>query len=68
VNYVEFVRLVHDMRMAQKDFFDRRTQSSLALAKSLEKRVDKVVLQVLGDQIAVEQGQMFPLIQVGRRR
>lgn len=48
------------MRRAQTDFFERRTQSALSLAKDLERRVDREVLQMLGDQIAMEQGALFP--------
>ena len=60
MNYIDFVRLIYDMRRAQTDFFERRTQSALSLAKDLERRVDREVLQVLGDQIAMEQGALFP--------
>lgn len=64
MNYIDFLRLVYDMRNAQKDFFERRTQSALSLAKDLERRVDREVLQVLGDQIAMEQGALFPDVKV----
>jgi hypothetical protein len=55
------------MRRAQRDFFDRRTQSALALAKDLERRVDREVLQMIGDQIAMEQGTLFPDVKVVAR-
>jgi tetrahydromethanopterin S-methyltransferase subunit G len=54
---------VHEMRSAQKDYFDRRTQSALYRAKDLEKRVDREVLQMIGDQIALEQGTLFGGVQ-----
>lgn len=67
MNYINFIRLVYDMRRAQRDFFDRRTQSALALAKDLERRVDREVLQMIGDQIAMEQGTLFPDVKVVAR-
>ena len=60
MTFMEFVRVVYEMRGAQKDYFDRRTQSALYRAKELEKRVDREVLQMIGDQVALEQGQLFP--------
>lgn len=61
---MEFARVVWEMGQAQKEFFDKRTQSTLALAKNLERRVDREVLQMLGDQATAEQGKLFP---VGQR-
>ena len=65
MNYTEFVRLVYDMRRAQQDYFDRRTRSALELAKSLERRVDREALQILGDQVNVEQVGMFDHLLAG---
>ena len=59
MTYIEFVRLVWDMRRAQKCFFEKRTRTALALAKDLEKRVDREALQILGDAITAEQPHLF---------
>jgi len=54
VNFVDYVRLVSDMRNAQKDYFNSRTRSALSLAKELEQRVDRVTLQLIGEQAVQE--------------
>lgn len=64
MTYTEFLKLVRDMRTAQKDYFDQRTQSTLYRAKELERRVDREVLQMIGDQVAMEQGALFPDVKV----
>lgn len=56
MNWIEFVRMVYEMRQAQKDFFNKHTQSTLALAKDMERRVDREVLQILGAQVEAQQG------------
>lgn len=50
INLVDYARLVSDMRNAQKDYFLSRTRSALSLAKELEQRVDRVTLQLIGEQ------------------
>jgi len=59
VNYTDFTRLVYDMRRSQKVFMDKRTRTALELMRALEKRVDREVLQVLGDAIGAEQPGLF---------
>ena len=59
MTYTEFARLIYDMRQAQKAFFNRRTRTALELAKDLERRVDREVLQILGDAITAEQPNLF---------
>ena len=39
----EFVKLVKDMRKAQKDFFKFRRPLDMQTAKQLEKEVDKTI-------------------------
>ena len=60
MNYTEFAKLVWQMRQAQKDYFDERTQTALIEAKTLERKVDAATLQILGDAIVAEQGTLFP--------
>lgn len=57
---VELARLVWQMRQAQKDYFNRHTQTALIEAKTLERKVNEAVLQILGDAITAEQGTLFP--------
>lgn len=59
MEYKTFVRLVGEMRSAQQDYFAQHTQSALRKAKALERDVDRAVLQFLGEQATVEQGQLF---------
>lgn len=54
-----FVRLVWQMRDAQKDYFAQRTRSALNKLLALEKLVDRAVLQILGEEIVAEQGNLF---------
>ena len=67
MNYTEFARLIFDMRSAQKDFLDRRTRSALELTRSLEQRVDREVLQIIGDHINVEQMVLLDHLLAGDR-
>lgn len=60
MTYTEFAKLVYYMRQAQRDYFRFRTQSTLVRAKDLEQQVDRAALQILGDDIAFEQGILFP--------
>ncbi|MBN2389928.1 MAG: hypothetical protein JXR84_04350 [Anaerolineae bacterium] len=54
VGFMDYVQLVSDMRNAQKDYFQQRTRSALSLAKELEQRVDRVTLQLIGEQAVQE--------------
>lgn len=42
-----YAQLVEEMRQAQKDFFAKHTQTTLANAKRLEQRVDAATLQIV---------------------
>ena len=45
--YLAFVRLVYDMRSAQKRYFATRNNDSLVRSKLLEKEVDIQILTLL---------------------
>lgn len=60
MTYIEFAKLVYQMRQAQRDYFRFRTRSAMERAKDLEHQVDRAALQILGDDIAFEQGILFP--------
>jgi|GEM_PF-6009916 len=49
---IELAHLVQLMRAAQKDYFAERTRHTLTIAKNLEQKVDRIVLQILGAQAA----------------
>lgn len=51
-----FMRLVAEMRLAQKRYFAERTQSALKESKRLEKEVDARL-----EFLAVQQGTQLPL-------
>lgn len=53
----DLAKLVQVTRNAQKDYFATRTRSALELSKNLERKLDRVVLQVLGEQAS--QGQLM---------
>ena len=53
----ELAKLVQVTRAAQKDYFASRTRSALELSKNLERKLDRVVIQVLGEQLS--QGQLL---------
>lgn len=52
----ELAQLVKLMRDAQKDYFEQRTRTALQVAKNLEGKVDRVILQLLGEQWVAAQG------------
>lgn len=54
----ELAKLVRAMRDAQNDYFQARTRTALHVAKILERKVDRIVLQVLGEA-AAEQENLF---------
>lgn len=53
----DLAKLVQVTRNAQKDYSATRTRSALELSKNLERKLDRVVLQVLGEQAS--QGQLM---------
>lgn len=44
MSYAEFVALVVRMRIAQRNYYSRRTMSNLIAAKELERAVDAAAL------------------------
>ncbi|MFZ5821648.1 MAG: hypothetical protein ACOYYJ_17260 [Chloroflexota bacterium] len=51
---IKFARLVWNMRKAQNDYFEHRTQMHLQAAKDLENQVDKWLVDILEDVLRVE--------------
>ncbi len=51
----ELAKLIADMRSAQKEYFRTRSDSALASAKALERRVDEAVKGILDSK----QGMLF---------
>lgn len=45
MTYAEFVALVVTMRIAQRNYFSRRTMANLIAAKELERAVDAAALR-----------------------
>ena len=59
----KLAELVREMRDAQNDYFAKRTRSALTRSLDLEKKVDRLVLQILGD--AQTQPPLFaPVVEV----
>jgi len=59
----DLAKLVREMRVAQNDYFAKRTRSALTRSLDLEKKVDRLVLQILGD--AQTQPPLFaPVVEV----
>ena len=54
MTHLEFVRLVADLRRAQRYYFSNRTERSLEKAKQLERQVDLAVKELL------QQPTLFP--------
>ena len=54
IRLIDYAILVREMRSAQKDYFSTRTRTALSLAKELEQRVDRVTLQLIGEQATQE--------------
>lgn len=55
---LEFIKLVRDMRAAQRAYFAQRTRSALQAAKTLESRVDREIALTL-QNIAVQSSLEF---------
>jgi len=43
MTYDEFIKLAHDMRLAQKEYFKTRKPSQLNAARDYERRVDTAI-------------------------
>lgn len=53
LTFEEFVRLVADMRHQQRRYFALRRPDILALAKDLERKVDKAVARLTESQLSL---------------
>jgi hypothetical protein len=56
MNGIDFIDLVASMRVAQKEYFKKRTQGNLVAAKKFEANVDKA----LKDQLQFKIGEDRP--------
>lgn len=50
----QFIKLVAEMREAQREFFDKRTQGNLARAKQAAQKVDEWLLKYTAEQVQLE--------------
>ena len=57
----EFIRLVREMRNAQKSFFIERTQSNPIAAKNAEKKVDRWLKDNAEQKALAQALQLFPM-------
>jgi len=64
MKFYEFVKLVAEMRAAQREFFEKHNQRQLEKAKRLEKRVDTVIAETL--KTVPEQTGMFEVTENDR--
>ena len=51
MNYAEFIALVRDMRLCQREYFRSRSKNVLLKSKALEKKVD----EALSSQMMIEE-------------
>ena len=65
MNAEEFVKLVTEMRVAQKKYFKERTGSSLIESKKLEKQVDQVLETGLDNDTAADVAVQLSLTENG---
>lgn len=59
MDHKEFIDLVANMRRAQKEYFEHRTNAALSSAKSLERKVDKVLAEGIRVDTSGSQGVLF---------
>lgn len=50
MDHIDFVRLVAEMRTAQREFFRTRSTAALDRSRSLERRVDEALRRELDGQ------------------